>query len=594
MLAGRLCLARTWPTSPRASCGTGKPAGCSTPGPAPSAWPSRRRAPFPTAACSPCVLPEGDAARRAAARGRARRGDGATSRAWATSSRSAPARWRIREIARRPRRSWSRPRDASARLPFWQRRRAGCGRPGRDAACATAGRVRCATVRRRGLRPTMRPDGAQDAAGRRAAPLRRRPLDSRHAAWSRRRREARQPRRARSPPADARPTGVVPDRHGPLVRRNAARTRTGELAHHPAQPLRPPRPRAVGHGGGRERMRRCTAFDPQVIGRRRRHRRAHSAQTRGGACSGAELFAVRGRRSSRPHGARGRRGRHRRCSRRGSASAPRARCSCRPRPAGESGRPLWQQRFKGGQLLEAARREPGVPHAPGGGARVPAWTCSTCRPLRLVMDGVAAGQRAAWWRPPTSVPSPFAAPLVFGYVGEHLYDGDLPHAEAPRVAALAGPGVAGPASGLGGHGQLPRRGRGMHGSGAAAACRARPSGARRRGGGRPAARPGAAVRERGRRAHAGRRGREEGVPEGAAPDADAEDPGQTAGPDKLAGGGSGAGGAARGPSGVPDAHRRGRAPRRRRRCGAAARGAGRGGSCVGAFGRGRRGRGRRA
>ena len=29
----------------------------------------------------------------------------------------------------------------------------------------------------------------------------------------------------------------------------------------------------------------------------------------------------------------------------------------------------------------------------------------------------------------TSVPSPFAAPLLFGYVGEHLYAGDLPHAE---------------------------------------------------------------------------------------------------------------------------------------------------------------------
>lgn len=53
--------------------------------------------------------------------------------------------------------------------------------------------------------------------------------------------------------------------------------------------------------------------------------------------------------------------------------------------------------------------------------------------LREVMDGLVSGSiKMSEVR--TAAPSPFAAPLVFGYLGEHLYEGDLPHAE--RQASL--------------------------------------------------------------------------------------------------------------------------------------------------------------
>ena len=94
--------------------------------------------------------------------------------------------------------------------------------------------------------------------------------------------------------------------------------------------------------------------------------------------------------------------------------------------------PLWQQRLKGGQLLEAARREEDFP--------IVLETLREClqdvfdlSALREVMDGLASGSiKMSEVR--TAAPSPFAAPLVFGYLGEHLYEGDLPHAE--RQASL--------------------------------------------------------------------------------------------------------------------------------------------------------------
>ena len=50
------------------------------------------------------------------------------------------------------------------------------------------------------------------------------------------------------------------------------------------------------------------------------------------------------------------------------------------------------------------------------------------RALHELMEQVQAGS-VRLVEAQTSVPSPFAAPLLFGYVGEHLYAGDLPHAE---------------------------------------------------------------------------------------------------------------------------------------------------------------------
>ncbi|WP_302962429.1 DEAD/DEAH box helicase [uncultured Adlercreutzia sp.] len=94
--------------------------------------------------------------------------------------------------------------------------------------------------------------------------------------------------------------------------------------------------------------------------------------------------------------------------------------------------PLWQQRLKGGQLLEAARREEDFPIILEA-LRECLQDVFDLPALRKVMDGLQSGAiKVSEAR--TSVPSPFAAPLVFGYLGEHLYEGDLPHAE--RQASL--------------------------------------------------------------------------------------------------------------------------------------------------------------
>lgn len=94
--------------------------------------------------------------------------------------------------------------------------------------------------------------------------------------------------------------------------------------------------------------------------------------------------------------------------------------------------PLWQQRLKGGQLLEAARREEDFPIVLEA-LRECLQDVFDLSALREVMDGLASGSiKMSEVR--TAAPSPLAAPLVFGYLGEHLYEGDLPHAE--RQASL--------------------------------------------------------------------------------------------------------------------------------------------------------------
>ena len=94
--------------------------------------------------------------------------------------------------------------------------------------------------------------------------------------------------------------------------------------------------------------------------------------------------------------------------------------------------PLWQQRLKGGQLLEAARREEDFPIILEA-LRECLQDVFDLPALREVMDGLASGS-IKMSEARTAAPSPFAAPLVFGYLGEHLYEGDLPHAE--RQASL--------------------------------------------------------------------------------------------------------------------------------------------------------------
>lgn len=90
--------------------------------------------------------------------------------------------------------------------------------------------------------------------------------------------------------------------------------------------------------------------------------------------------------------------------------------------------PLWQQRLKGGQLLEAVRRDPGFPIM-AEAARECLDEAYDMPSLRKVMEGLDGGSmRMVAAR--TQVPSPFAAAMLFGYVAEHLYEGDLPHAES--------------------------------------------------------------------------------------------------------------------------------------------------------------------
>ncbi len=94
--------------------------------------------------------------------------------------------------------------------------------------------------------------------------------------------------------------------------------------------------------------------------------------------------------------------------------------------------PLWHLRLRGGQLLEAARQEEDFPIILEA-MRECLQDVFDLPALREVMTGLAA-ETIKISEARTLVPSPFAAPLVFGYLGEHLYEGDLPHAE--RQASL--------------------------------------------------------------------------------------------------------------------------------------------------------------
>ncbi|RDC47352.1 ATP-dependent helicase [Adlercreutzia equolifaciens subsp. celatus] len=109
--------------------------------------------------------------------------------------------------------------------------------------------------------------------------------------------------------------------------------------------------------------------------------------------------------------------------------------------------PLWQQRLKGGQLLEAARREEDFPIILEA-LRECLQDVFDLPALREVMDGLVSGSiKMSEVR--TAAPSPFAAPLVFGYLGEHLYEGDLPHAERQASLLSVDPALLGELLGTG-------------------------------------------------------------------------------------------------------------------------------------------------
>ena len=96
--------------------------------------------------------------------------------------------------------------------------------------------------------------------------------------------------------------------------------------------------------------------------------------------------------------------------------------------------PLWQQRMRSAQLLTVAARYPDFP--------IVLETMRECLqdvfdlPSLLDLQRAIAARRVKIVEVETRRPSPFAASLLFGYVGSFVYEGDVPLAEK-KAAALS-------------------------------------------------------------------------------------------------------------------------------------------------------------
>lgn len=96
--------------------------------------------------------------------------------------------------------------------------------------------------------------------------------------------------------------------------------------------------------------------------------------------------------------------------------------------------PLWHQRQRAAQLLDVARNYPDFP--------IVLEAVRECLqdvydvPTLIALMGRIAQRRVRLLEVETPTPSPFAASLLFGYVGAFMYEGDSPLAER-RAAALA-------------------------------------------------------------------------------------------------------------------------------------------------------------
>ena len=96
--------------------------------------------------------------------------------------------------------------------------------------------------------------------------------------------------------------------------------------------------------------------------------------------------------------------------------------------------PLWHQRQRSAQLLDVARRYPDFP--------IVLETVRECLqdvydvPTLTDLMARIAQRRVRLLEVQTATPSPFAASLMFGYVGAFIYEGDSPLAER-RAAALS-------------------------------------------------------------------------------------------------------------------------------------------------------------
>ena len=141
---------------------------------------------------------------------------------------------------------------------------------------------------------------------------------------------------------------------------------------------------------------------------------------------------LRARRDRRPGHPGGRRVRALR--RRGSASAPPARC-CSPAATPADARPLWQQRQRSAALLEVAVKYPSFP--------IVLEAVRECLQDVYDLPALVGLMRSASQRREVGIhdvdthqPSPYARSLLFGYVAQFVYEGDSPIAER-RAAALA-------------------------------------------------------------------------------------------------------------------------------------------------------------
>ncbi|MBO0677763.1 ATP-dependent helicase [Mycolicibacterium sp. S2-37] len=96
--------------------------------------------------------------------------------------------------------------------------------------------------------------------------------------------------------------------------------------------------------------------------------------------------------------------------------------------------PLWHQRQRAAQLLDVARKYPDFP--------IVLEAVRECLqdvydvPALVELMGRVAQRRLRLVEVETATPSPFAASLLFGYVGAFMYEGDSPLAER-RAAALS-------------------------------------------------------------------------------------------------------------------------------------------------------------
>ena len=119
-------------------------------------------------------------------------------------------------------------------------------------------------------------------------------------------------------------------------------------------------------------------------------------------------------------------------------------------PAARPGRrtPLWLQRVKAGQLLEASRQFRDFPVSVEA-ARECLQQYYDLPALTDLMERLASG-RVRVVEAVTSEPSPFAHPLLFGYASTLIYQEDLPHAERQAQLLSLDPKALGALLGDGG------------------------------------------------------------------------------------------------------------------------------------------------